>query len=121
MIATPLQKGDEVKVLYDIKDSYFETYISKGEKVIIKDVHMNQVGYEYELPCGFCVGKKDLEMVNPPQKTFPQMVAEELIFARKKHGPVNSIHEGYAVILEELDEVWNEVKKKTDERILKNF
>ena len=28
------------------------------------------------------------------------------------HGGFNSLHEGYAVILEELDEYWEEVKKK---------
>ena len=26
------------------------------------------------------------------------------------HGPMHSAHEGYAVILEELDELWEEVK-----------
>lgn len=30
--------------------------------------------------------------------------------ARDKHKPMNSPHEGYAVILEELDELWDEVK-----------
>lgn len=31
------------------------------------------------------------------------------------HWPVfHSFHEGYAVILEELDELWDEVKKKRD-------
>ena len=37
---------------------------------------------------------------------------------RKKYGIFNSYHEGYAVILEEMDELWDEVKKKapnTDE------
>jgi len=52
------------------------------------------------------------------EKSFSKMVAEELASARKKHGGTNSIHEGYAVILEELDEVWDEVKKKTKERNL---
>lgn len=28
-----------------------------------------------------------------------------------KHDPMNSPHEGYAVILEELDELWEHVKK----------
>lgn len=30
--------------------------------------------------------------------------------AQKKHKPMNSPHEAYAVILEELDEYWDEVK-----------
>lgn len=37
-------------------------------------------------------------------------VAAELERARAKHGDFNSGHEGYAVILEELDELWDEVK-----------
>ena len=38
----------------------------------------------------------------------------ELLRAKKLHGPkpFNSLHEGYAVILEEVDEVWDEIKKK---------
>ena len=56
-----------------------------------------------------------------PSKSFPHAVAIELQSARAKHGPMNSIHEGYAVILEELDEVWDEVKKKTKERDLENL
>lgn len=32
--------------------------------------------------------------------------------ARKKFAPFNSTHEGYAVIKEELDELWDEIKKK---------
>lgn len=32
--------------------------------------------------------------------------------AVKQHGDFNSLHEGYAVILEEVDELWDEVKKK---------
>lgn len=39
-------------------------------------------------------------------------VLEELSRATGKYGPMNSAHEAYAVILEELDEFWNEVKKK---------
>ena len=52
---------------------------------------------------------------------FNHQVQEELISARKKHGPMLSVHEGYAVILEELDEVWEEVKKRTSERDLVNL
>ena len=54
-------------------------------------------------------------------KSFNELVKEELIKSRQKHGPVTSVHEGYAVILEELDEVWEEVKKKTENRDLDNL
>lgn len=37
-------------------------------------------------------------------------ILEELDGARMKFPPFNSPHEGYAVILEELDELWDEVK-----------
>jgi hypothetical protein len=37
-------------------------------------------------------------------------VRSELVVACMKHGPLRSPHEGYAVILEELDELWDEVR-----------
>ena len=37
-------------------------------------------------------------------------VKAELQRARDKHAPMHGPHEGYAVILEELDELWIEVK-----------
>lgn len=40
------------------------------------------------------------------------MIEHELRQATRKHDPYNSCHEGYAIILEELDELWDEVKKK---------
>lgn len=40
----------------------------------------------------------------------------ELARARDLHQPINSSHEGYAVILEELDEFWEEVRKKRSQR-----
>ena len=52
---------------------------------------------------------------------FNELTKVELKKARQQHGPILSIHEGYAVILEELDEVWDEVKKKTNERNLNNL
>ncbi len=40
------------------------------------------------------------------------LIREEVFRAARKHGgkPFNSPHEGYGVLLEELDEVWDEVK-----------
>ncbi len=46
--------------------------------------------------------------------TFEELVRRELEHARSKHKAANSAHEGYAIILEELDEFWAEVKKQTD-------
>jgi hypothetical protein len=38
-------------------------------------------------------------------------VEDEFKRASRKHKPMMSAHEGYAVILEEVDELWTEVKK----------
>lgn len=32
--------------------------------------------------------------------------------ARKRHAPMRGAHEGYAVLLEEMDELWEEVKRR---------
>lgn len=48
--------------------------------------------------------------------TFLQDAAVELAAARRKHGPMASAHEGYAVILEEVDELWALVKRQTGDR-----
>lgn len=48
--------------------------------------------------------------------TFQELQRREIDAARSKHKPINSAHEGYAVILEELDEFWQEVRKKRSER-----
>lgn len=39
------------------------------------------------------------------------LIRAELLRARSKHGPMRSSHEGYAVILEEVDELWDDIKK----------
>lgn len=45
------------------------------------------------------------------QLAFREMVRVELEAARSKHpSKLNSRHEAYAVILEELDELWHEIK-----------
>lgn len=48
---------------------------------------------------------------------FLHQVALELMRARSKHDtPINSPHEGYSVILEEVDEFWAMVKMQTKDR-----
>lgn len=49
-------------------------------------------------------------------KQIQEEIDKELTKARNKHKPYNSHHEAYAVILEELDEYWEEVRKKTEKR-----
>lgn len=39
-------------------------------------------------------------------------VKDELNIARNKFPPFNSEHEGYAVIKEEVDELWDDIKNK---------
>jgi len=47
---------------------------------------------------------------------FFEAVADELERAQAKHARLNSPHEAYAVILEELDEYWEEVRKRRADR-----
>ena len=48
---------------------------------------------------------------------FQKIVRAELIAARAKHpGKQHSLHEGYAVLLEEVDELWSEVRLKKELR-----
>jgi len=42
---------------------------------------------------------------------FEEILAE-YVEARRKHAPMRGPHEGYAVILEELDELWDEVRHR---------
>lgn len=44
-----------------------------------------------------------------------QTICNELAAAQQKFKKFNSPHEGYAVIKEEVDELWDEVKKKIPE------
>lgn len=37
-------------------------------------------------------------------------VVAEVLSARSKFGPMHGPHEGYAVLLEEVDELWDEVR-----------
>lgn len=41
-----------------------------------------------------------------------ELIIEEYIKASSKFPPMRSRHEGYAIILEEMDELWEIVKKE---------
>ncbi len=43
-------------------------------------------------------------------------VVAEVAAAQENHGEFRSPHEGFAVLKEEVDELWDEVKKKKGER-----
>lgn len=47
---------------------------------------------------------------------FQNHVTAELAAARARHRPIGSLHEGYAVIAEELDELWDECRRKSEVR-----
>lgn len=40
-----------------------------------------------------------------------RLIREEMLQASKVHGGFRTMHEGYAVMLEEVDEVWDEVRR----------
>lgn len=47
-----------------------------------------------------------------------KLVVDEMESAKNKHDPFNGPHEGWAVLFEELDELWDEVKANgTKERM----
>lgn len=49
--------------------------------------------------------------MNEPDKRMLACVLNEYADASNKFEPLNSAHEGFAVLKEEVDELWDEVKK----------
>lgn len=43
-------------------------------------------------------------------------VHEEIDRATKKYGPINSAHEAYGIIKEEIDEMWDEIKANDNDK-----
>jgi hypothetical protein len=57
----------------------------------------------------------------PPALDFVIQIVKEAEEAVAKHGQFASCHEGYGVIKEEVDEFWDEVKKKESDRDYANM
>lgn len=54
---------------------------------------------------------------DPPAAEMLGEVFDELRRAEDKFGPFHSAHEGYAILLEEVDELWQEIKHGTKDRV----
>ena len=52
-------------------------------------------------------------MIDERTRWLLRLVGDELTTARGRFAPFNSPHEGWAVIREELDELWEHVKANT--------
>lgn len=65
--------------------------------------------------------QKSLKKLNPIKDKIVNAVLSELEKAEAKFSPFNSAHEGYAVLKEEVDELWDVVKmqQSNPERIPK--
>lgn len=93
-----------------------------------------KVNYDYNRNCGHCHGPlgaggwNDIGELHCPScgslvdsvtpqdltQTVRKVLGEveaELLTATSKFGGFNSAHEGYAVLLEEVDELWDEIKR----------
>lgn len=55
--------------------------------------------------------------MKPRIERIVECVLAELALATAKFGSFNSAHEGYAVLLEEVDELWDEIKSMDRERL----
>lgn len=54
--------------------------------------------------------------MNDLAEKFYELVNAEYLSAARHHKPLNSLHEAYAVILEEVDELWDHVRQKASMR-----
>ena len=53
-------------------------------------------------------------MVGYTYDEIEEMVIKEFNKATMRYGPFKNAHEGYAILLEEFDELWDNVKIKQD-------
>lgn len=63
----------------------------------------------------------DSAMIVGPIRHLAFQAAGEALMGREQWGPMHSAHEGYAVMLEEVDELWTHVKTKQKLRDLEGM
>lgn len=63
--------------------------------------------------CRVPIVERPTAITEPPRPTTSALadILNEYIRARTLHGPTHSAHEAYAVFLEEVDELWDEIKR----------
>jgi hypothetical protein len=57
----------------------------------------------------------------PVKEKVIDAIIDEYNYACTRYSPFNSAHEGYAIILEEMDELWKEVKRNSKNRTEENL
>jgi len=57
-----------------------------------------------------------VDAIKPYLPGLSGLLTDELVSAVRKHGCINSAYEGYAVILKEVEELWDEIKKRREIR-----
>ena len=62
------------------------------------------------------VSDAEFEAMLPDLELEISIVKGELAAATRKFGGFASMHEGYAIVLEELEEAWDEIKSNNPER-----
>lgn len=63
------------------------------------------------------MSKKDKDKEDQLYDKMAKLIIEECKSAVIKYGSFHSPHEGYAIIKEEVDELWDEVKDKFSSRL----
>lgn len=74
-------------------------------------------------PFKFCA--EDNSYMTPPHKeplhSIYADVEREIKKAETRWGPISTAHEGYSILLEEVDEFWDHVKMQQKDRDLKKM
>lgn len=100
--------------------------IADGLRVLIEEDHGDLSGLtDDDSPQYYTIESPWIDGGAPFQERLDKTleeVREELVRATSLYQPFRSAHEGYAILLEEVDELWEEVRKKpsvSDKRLMR--